>query len=232
MNKTYLIAGGSSGIGLELVKQLVADNNNVIVISRTSDNIPTGVQHYKVDFRDNDPVLPQIDIPIHGLAYFPGSILLKPFKAFRRNDFTDDYALNVIGAVMCTKYYLPQLQKVDNASVVFMSSVAVSTGMPFHSLVAASKGAIEGLTRSLAAELSPSVRVNAIAPSITDTPLAEKFLNSDDKRSSSAERHPVKQIGDPADIASLAYFLLSDKSKFITGQIIHADGGMSSIRKI
>jgi NAD(P)-dependent dehydrogenase (short-subunit alcohol dehydrogenase family) len=161
----------------------------------------------------------------------PGSIQLKPFKTFSKKDFLYDFNLNVLGATECLKKYLPNLLLSKNASVVLMSSVAVTVGMPFHALVSSSKGALEGLTKSLAAEFSPNIRVNAMSPSLTETPLAEKFLNTEEKRKAGAERHPMKQIGEAEDVAALISFLLSPQSKFITGQIIKADGGMSSIRK-
>ncbi len=125
---------------------------------------------------------------------------------------------------------LPRLKKVENSSIVLFSTVAVQTGLPFHTQVAASKGAIEGLTKALAAELAPKVRVNCIAPSLTNTPLAASLLNTDQKVEANAQRHPLKRIGSTEDIANMAMFLLSDKASWITGQILHVDGGMSSIK--
>jgi len=125
---------------------------------------------------------------------------------------------------------LPRLKKSENASIVLFSTVAVQTGFNFHSQVAVSKGAIEGLSRSLAAEFAPKIRVNAIAPSLTDTGLASKLLSSEEKKQANAERHPLKKIGTPKDIAEMAVFLLSEKANWITGQILHVDGGMSSIK--
>ena len=142
----------------------------------------------------------------------------------------EEFQLNALGAATTIQQALPSLKESDSASVVMFSTVAVQTGLPFHASIAMAKGAVEGLTRSLAAELSPAIRVNAIAPSLTDTPLAENLVNTEQKRQASAERHPLKRIGDPDDLASLANWLLSDASKFITGQILHADGGMSSVR--
>ncbi|MEY2829652.1 MAG: hypothetical protein RIQ33_1510 [Bacteroidota bacterium] len=231
MQKTYLIAGGSSGIGLTLVNQLVDNGNEVIVLSRNRSSLPENIVHHAVDFNADELHLPTIEKLLDGFVYLPGSIQLKPFKAFSKKDFWDDFNLNVLGATECLKKYLPNLLLSKNASVVLMSSVAATVGMPFHALISSSKGALEGLTKTLAAEFSPHIRVNAIAPSLTETPLAEKFLNTHEKRNASAERHPMKQIGKAEDVAALISFLLSPQSKFITGQIINVDGGMSSIRK-
>ncbi|MEP6597760.1 MAG: SDR family oxidoreductase, partial [Ginsengibacter sp.] len=117
-----------------------------------------------------------------------------------------------------------------NASIVLFSTVAVQTGLPFHAQVAASKGALEGLTKALAAEFAPKIRVNCIAPSLTDTPLASSLLNTGQKAEANAQRHPLKRIGTTADIANLAEFILSDKASWITGQIIHVDGGISTLK--
>lgn len=231
MKKTFVVAGGSSGIGFQLCKILSSNNHRVINFSRNSLSNDVAIENYHVDFSKPDLQLPDFDFPIDGLVYMPGSIQLKPFRAFTPSDFLNDFNLNVLGATSIIKKYLPNLQQSEQASIVLMSSVAAQTGMPFHSLIGASKGALEGLTRNLAAEFSPKIRVNAIAPSLTETPLAEKFLNTDEKRIASAERHPLKSIGDATDVAELINFLLNDSSKFITGQIIQVDGGMSSIRK-
>jgi NAD(P)-dependent dehydrogenase (short-subunit alcohol dehydrogenase family) len=141
----------------------------------------------------------------------------------------EDYNLQVVGAVKAIKQCIPLLKKSEHASIVMFSTVAVQKGFGFHAQVAASKGAIEGLTRSLAAEFAPGIRINAIAPSLTDTPLAEKILNTDQKRTANAERHPLHRVGKPQDIAAMANFLLGEESSWITGQILHVDGGMSSL---
>lgn len=233
MAKTLIIAGGSSGIGFQLTQQLLEQGNHVINFSRTTPEISNALlQHHSIDFSNTELIFPEINQPIDGIVYFPGSIQLKPFKAFGKNDFISDFNLNVLGATELIKKYLLQLQQSHKPSIVLMSSVAVQTGMPFHSLVSASKGALEGLTKSLAAELAPKIRVNCVAPSLTATPLAEKFINNEEKLKASAERHPLKTIGDANDVASMINFLLSENAKFITGQILQIDGGMSSIKKI
>jgi len=173
--------------------------------------------------------IPEVE-SLDGLVYCPGSINLKPFHRIKPEAFVDDFNLQVVGAIKAAQAALPLLKKGTNPSIVLFSTVAVQSGFPFHSQVAASKGALEGLTRALAAEFAPTIRVNCIAPSITDTPLAERLLSSDEKREANAQRHPLKEIGNPDDIAHTATFLLSPKAKWITGQILHVDGGMSSIK--
>jgi NAD(P)-dependent dehydrogenase (short-subunit alcohol dehydrogenase family) len=167
---------------------------------------------------------------IDGLVYCPGNIHLAPFHRIKPVDFLNDYTLQVVGAIQVIQAILPRLKAAETSSIVLFSTVAVQTGFNFHSQVAASKGAIEGLTRALAAEFAPTIRVNAIAPSITNTPLASKFLSSPEKIQANAERHPLKKIGNAEDLAEMALFLLSNKAAWITGQIMHVDGGISVIR--
>ena len=164
------------------------------------------------------------------MVYCPGSINLKPFKRFTDEDFISDFKLQVVGATKIIKILLPRLAKGGNSSIVLFSTIAVQNGFNFHSQVAISKGAIEGLTRSLAAELAPKIRVNAIAPSLTDTPLASKFLNTPQKIAAQAENNPLKKIGKVKDVAEAAAYLLTDKSSWTTGQILHVDGGYSTIK--
>jgi NAD(P)-dependent dehydrogenase (short-subunit alcohol dehydrogenase family) len=168
---------------------------------------------------------------LHGLVYCPGTIVLKPFQRLTTDDFLHDLNINFLGAVKVIQNCLSRMKKnPSGGSIVLFSTVAVKTGMAFHASVASAKAAVEGLTRSLAAEFAPRIRVNAIAPSLTETPLAQNLLSSEEKRKASAERHPLKQIGSPQDIAKLAAHLLSDASVWITGQVLHVDGGMSSLR--
>jgi len=231
--KNVLVIGGSSGIGLEIVKTLTGHNYNLFVGSRSSDALTDlpNVQHIPLDVNEESMKLDDLPAELHGLAYCPGTIRLRPFQRLSREEFLEDFQINFLGAVNVIQRCLPRLRKSKTgASVVLFSTVAVQTGMPFHASIAGAKGAVEGLARSLAAEFAPRIRVNAIAPSLTDTALAEDLLSNEAKRSASAERHPLKRIGSPRDIAQLAVHLLSDSGSWITGQIMHVDGGMGALR--
>lgn len=232
MSKKYLIVGGSSGIGLALTKRLAAERNKVIVLSRNQNQleINDNIEYHKIDVLDQSQNLPSFEEELDGLAYCPGSINLKPFKSFKEQDYIDDFKINALGGVKVINQYLPNLKKVEKSSIVLFSTVAVQTGMPYHASIAMAKGAVEGLTRSLAAEFAPKIRVNAIAPSLTDTPMASKLLSNEEKKETSAKRHPLNSVGKPEEIANAAYFLLTDQSNWVTGQILHIDGGMSSLR--
>ena len=168
---------------------------------------------------------------LDGLVYCPGSIRLEPFQNLKLDAFREDFELNLIGAVRAMQAALPALKAGTRPAVVFFSTVAVSTGMPMHASIASAKGAIEGLTRSLAAELAPSIRVNAIAPSLTATPLAARLLRSDRQQEAAARRHPLDRIGQPEDIAAAARFLLSEQADWITGEILAVNGGMGSLQR-
>ncbi len=227
--KNYLIIGGNSGIGKSLATRLIEKNYTVILASRNSTSDP-GIKSIVYDSLHDELKSEWLPAHLDGLVYCPGSINLKPFHRISDQEFLDDFNINVLGAIRTIRSVLPLLKKSTQASIVLFSTVAVQQGMSFHSSIAAAKGAIEGLTRSLAAELAPNIRVNAIAPSLTNTPLAGKLLASDDKMKASDERHPLKRIGEADDIAALASFLLSADSSWITGQIMHADGGLSALR--
>ena len=231
--KTYLVVGGTSGIGLEITKKL-SIRDRVIVFSREKRNLDSqsNVEFHAVDVTKSADEFPEIDGFLDGLVYCPGTINLKPLKSLKIEDFQNDFEVNVLGAVKVINKYFNNLKSSESASIVLFSTVAVQTGMQYHASIASAKGAVEGLTRSLAAEFAPTIRVNCIAPSITNTPLAEKLLNNEAKIKASEDRHPLKRIGNPEEIAELAAFLLSDNAKFITGQIIKVDGGISSIKNI
>ncbi len=229
MSKTFLLIGGSYGIGSQIIDALPADAS-IFVASRTSEGLAEkNATHIPFDVLQDDLPLDKLPAVIDGFAYCPGSINLRPFKGLKPEAFKTDFSINVMGAVKTLQQLQPLLTASEQASVVLFSTVAVQTGMPFHASVAAAKGALEGLGRSLAAEWAPKVRVNVIAPSITDTPLANRFLNNDAKKEKAALRHPLKRIGTTQDVAQLAAFLLLDKSSWMTGQVIGLDGGMSSL---
>jgi 3-oxoacyl-[acyl-carrier protein] reductase len=227
--KNILLIGGSYGIGLAIAKELQYENN-VYIASRSNENL-ANVKATYIPFDASTDVLDTSKLPafIDGLVYCPGSINLRPFKGIKPEAFETDLQINFISLVKVIQSVLPNLLAAEQASIVTFSSVAASMGMPFHTSVSASKGAIEGFSKALAAEYAPKIRVNVIAPSLTDTPLADKFLNNETKQEKSAERHPLKRFGKPEDSAQMATFLLSDKSSWISGQIFHVDGGMSTL---
>ena len=231
MRKNILIVGGSSGIGLSLVKQLQSDHN-LIVANRSNEALNgLSVEFIPYDAENDELEVAKLPETLHGLVYCPGTINLRPFKGLRPEVFTRDFSINVMGAIKTLQAVLGRLQNSEvPASVVFFSTVAVQTGMPFHSSVATAKGALEGLSRSLAAELAPKIRFNVLAPSLVDTPLAEKFLNNDTKKSNAEARHPLQRIGSSEEIARMVAFLLGDQSSWITAQTITIDGGIGSIK--
>lgn len=228
--KNYLIIGGSSGIGKAIREQLIAAGNNVYATYFQNDTFATEENYFSLDVRSEQPDLSFLPDVLDGFVYCPGAIDLKPFNRIKEASIIEDLNLQVMGAVRILQLILPKLKASGQGSVVLFSTVAVQTGFPFHAQVAISKGAIEGLTRSLAAEFAPTIRFNAIAPSLTNTPLAEKLLSSPEKIEANGQRHPLKRIGEAEDIAEAACFLLTDKSSWMTGQILHVDGGMSSLK--
>lgn len=228
MKKNILLIGGSSGIGLSLVNQISQDHN-VYVACRSNNSLPENVNYINYDVLNDELDSSLFPETIDSFIYLPGSINLRPFKSLSIESFKEDLEINFIGLIKSLKSVLKNLTASNSASIVLFSTVAVQRGMPFHSSVSSSKGAIEGLAKSLAAELSPKIRVNVIAPSLVNTPLANRFLNNDIKIEKSANRHPLKRIGSASDIANLIDYLISDKSSWITGQIIAVDGGLSTI---
>lgn len=230
MTKNIAIIGASSGIGLKLAN-ILSNEHKIYAFSRERGNLP-----------DSDNIIWQeLDIAgeldfkgipekIDGLVYCPGSINLKPVRGLKPDQIRQDFELNALSAFRVVQALYKPLKASESASVVMFSTVAVTQGMPYHASVAMAKGAVEGLVRSLAAELAPTIRVNAIAPSLTDTPLAERLLGTYERREAAAGKHPLKRVGQPEDIARMAKFLLGEESSWITGQILHVDGGMSSIR--
>lgn len=228
MIQTYLFAGASSAIAKQTAQQLQAKGHKVIGISTKEKDFDYD-EFYQITSYDfgNFPI---IDAELNGLVYFPGTINLKPFHRLKPEEFTTDYTINAMGAVAFTQTYLSNIKKVTQASVVYISTVAVGIGMPFHSSIAMAKGAIEGLTKALAAEYAPTIRVNCIAPSLVNSPLAEKFLSSPEKIESMEKRNPMHKVGDAMDIANAVVFLLGKESGWISGQIMAVDGGMSTLK--
>jgi 3-oxoacyl-[acyl-carrier protein] reductase len=230
MQKTYLFAGASSAIAQETHRQLRAEGHRVIGLS-TKDIGELGYSAYHQVSEYSKDFLPEIAQPLDGLVYFPGTINLKPFHRITEEAFMQEYKINALGAVSVVQRYLQNLKNAPpTPSIVFISTVAVAQGMNFHTSISMAKGAVEGLAVALAAELAPTIRVNAVAPSLTASPLADKLINSPEKLEASGKRHPLRRVGQPEDIAHAIHFLLGDQSSWITGQVLGVDGGMSSVR--
>lgn len=229
MKEAVLMIGGSYGIGRSIT-ELIQNDFEVYVASRTKGDLDETKVHY-IPFNTLTDTLDKSALPdkIKGFVYCPGSIQLKPLRSLNMENFEEDMEVNFFSMVRIVKSVLPLMA--ENSSMIFFSTLAVKKGMPFHSSVAASKGAVEGFAKSLAAEFAPNIRANIIAPSLTDTPLAKRLLNNDRKKEAIAQRHPLNRFGRPEDIANMAEFLLSDKSSWITGQVLGVDGGLSSLSK-
>ena len=226
----FVIIGGSSAIGRVLTSTLLDQGHEVFVTYNSSSiDIDNPRLHtFPLDIHSENHDLSWIPEVVDGFVYLPGSIQLTPFSNLKKERVNKDLELHAVGAIPILQHIIPRLKKSEKPGITFVSTVAVQTGFNFHAQVAMAKGAVEGLTRSLAAELAPSIRVNAVAPSITKSPMAEKFLNSEAKIKANEDRHPLKEIGSPEDIAQAINFSL--KSKWITGQILTIDGGITSIR--
>ncbi|ADR20673.1 oxidoreductase [Marivirga tractuosa] len=232
-DKNILIVGASSGIGLSLAKKLKKEGANLILASRNKPDLSGDFHYIQLDVLDMKDELKQLPDTLHGLAYCPGSINLKPFQSIKENDYINDFRLNTVGAAMVIQQSLKALKNAKGASVVLFSTVAANTGLSFHASIASAKGALQGFGLSIAAELaSKQIRVNMVAPSLTDTPLAENLLSNDEKKEASNKRHPIGRFGKPEDISNAACFLLDSENSWITGQIIGVDGGMERIRNI
>ena len=225
--KTYIVIGGSKGIGNAIVHTLL-ENNKVINLSRSQPDIEhDNFTHHNCDVLNEE--LPDIDAA-DGLVYCPGSINLKPIGRFSLDEFREDYEINVIGAVKAIQKYLKTLKNGQDPSIVLFSTVAAKLGMPFHASIAAAKSGVEGLVKSLGAEMATTLRINAIAPTVTDTDLASKLLRSDKMIENIKDRHPMKNYLKPADIAGMAEFLLSEKAQSISGQVFEMDYGIVSFK--
>ncbi len=225
--KTFIVIGGSKGIGKAIIETLMVDNK-IINISRTAPHFHTdNVTHYSCDVLVDD--LPEIE-KADGLVYCPGSINLKPITRLKIEDFKQDFEINVIGAVKAIQKYLPILKNSKNPSILLFSTVASKLGMPYHSSIATAKSGVEGLVKSLGAELAPSIRINAIAPTVTDTELASKLLRNDKMIENITERHPLKKYLKPKEVADMAAFLLSEKASSMSGQVFEMDCGIVSFK--
>ena len=226
--KNIIVIGGSKGIGREIVNSQIEKGNKCYNLSRSESGInnPNLIEE-KIDIlNDNLPDIENIDTVI----YCPGSINLKPILQLKEEDFINDFNINVLGAIKTVKKYLNNLKKGNDPSLLFFSTVAVCQGMPFHSSVSVAKAGIEGLTKSLAAELAPNIRVNCIAPTITRTDMAQRILRNEKIEENIANKHPLKKICEAKDISDMADFLISTNAKNITGQIMRVDGGMSTLK--
>lgn len=225
--KTVVLIGGSKGIGNAIANSLL-ETHTIINISRSSPELThQNLTHYSCDILADD--LPDLDI-VDTLIYCPGSINLKPISRLSLEDFREDFEINVLGAVKAIQKYLPKLKSGKQPSVLLFSTVAAKLGMPYHASIATAKSGVEGLVKSLAAELSPTIRVNAIAPTVTDTDLAAKLLRNEKMIENIKERHPLKKFLNPEEVAEMAGFLISDKASSLTGQIFEMDCGIVSVK--
>ena len=230
--RNILVIGGTHGISNELLSILDAEGANIISAARSNSNLEQfeNVKYISFDVLEDELQTEDLPDKIDGVFYAPGSINLKPFHRLKEKDFEADLKVNYLGAVKVLQTVFPLLKKSECASVVLVSTVAVNQGMPFHSSIAGAKGAVEGLVKSLAAEWAPKIRVNAVAPALVNTRLAERLLSTDDKKEASNKRHPLNRYGEPEDVAHAVHYLLSDKSSWMTGQVLGIDGGLSSLK--
>lgn len=230
--KNIVVVGSNSGIGTPIIEQLLSQNAKVTLIGRKA----PALAHPNLNFITHNigiDAIEQIILPetIHGLVYLPGTINLKPLQRLSIEDLIQDFQINTVGAFAMVKHALKGLKMASGASVVFFSTVAATTGMSFHIAVAAAKGALEAMARSMAAEMANvGIRVNTIAPSLTDTPLAQNLLSDENKQAAASKRHPIGRYAQPNDYTAITLWLLSKESGFMTGQTLHIDGGLSVLR--
>ena len=220
--RNILLLGASSQVAIDLIEKYRADYN-FISLSRNP---------IFSDFKDFDSLdtitFPKIE-SLDGIVYFPGNINLKPFKRIKIEEFQNDYNINVVGLLNILKFYERSLN--NNSSIVMFSSVAAKVGMPFHASIAMYKSAITSLSRTLAAEWSPKIRLNTISPSLFNSTMSQKFLKDESMIERMSDKHPLNRVGSVSDISSMINFLISEQSSWITGQDFSVDGGMSTLVK-
>lgn len=225
--KNIIIIGGSRGIGRAILTEQLKSNRIYNISRSATDVVHDNLIHFNLDvLKDQLPDIENVDV----LIYCPGSITLKPISGLSVDDFRNDFEINVIGAVKTIQKYLPVLKKGNKPSIVLFSTVAVKLGMPFHASIATAKAGVEGLVKSLGAELAPLIRVNAIAPTITETSLATSILRNDRMKENMIERHPMKNYLKPDEVAGMVDFLISEKANSISGQIFQMDYGLVSFK--
>ena len=235
--KNILIIGGTGAIGSSLAKQIKNLHYNPILIARDKVNLEKiskqlNCEYFECDVLDSEKlktIINNLDQSIYGLAYCAGSIDLKPFKLTKDSDFIESFKINTLGATNAIKAAQPSLLT-NNGSILLFSTIAVKQGFTNHSIISSAKGAIEGLTLSLAAEFAPSIKVNCIAPSLTYSKMSEKLVKNENIKKAIEVMHPIPKIGTGGDFANIGAYLLSENNKWITGQVIHIDGGRSTLR--
>jgi NAD(P)-dependent dehydrogenase (short-subunit alcohol dehydrogenase family) len=235
---TTLIYGGSGGIGQAIAKRLHQQGQHVHLVGRDAKKLAAFASTINASFTCGDvthadlftQATAEAGAQLTGLVYAVGSINLKPLRRLTVEDFQQDYAVNSIGAALAAQAAFPVLKKNGSAAVVFFSSIASQQGFSNHASISMAKAAVNGLTVALAAEFAPHIRVNTIAPSLTNTPLAASLTNSPSVADAIANLHPIPRLGTADDMAALACFLLGDDSSWLTGQVLHVDGGRSTLR--
>lgn len=239
MSRKIIIYGGASGIGLATGKQLKEKGYALHLVGRNEEALASaadglGAGFTVGDVKDTDlfgRVAEDAGKSVHGLVYAVGTINLGAFQRFKEADYLEDFRVNAVGAALAVQSVLPALKNsFGTASVVLYSTIAVQQGFKLHASIGMAKGAVEGLSLSLAAELAPKIRVNVIAPSLTNTPLASGILSNEKMAEAIAKMHPLPRLGTPEDIASMTAFLISDESDWMTGQVLRVDGGRSTLR--
>jgi NAD(P)-dependent dehydrogenase (short-subunit alcohol dehydrogenase family) len=231
MDAEILVIGGTSGIGRATVRHLVERGRSIGVLARNEpeESLGESVEFMKCDVLSEEGEALTAPDTLSGVVYCPGSITLKPFEHTSEEQFHRDWEINVKGAIRVLRQAAPSLKAFDGVSnVLLFSTVAAQVGMKYHASIASAKGALEGLVRSLAAEWAPSVTVNALAPTLTETPLASDLLDSETRREQALERHPTKEINDSEDVGRLAASILAGELN-VTGQIFPVDGGLSAV---